>query len=90
MSSAFVQTEPTRFTLVSRSYCHLCDDMLSDLRALLEPEVAEVVVVDVDSDPALLRQFDELVPVLLDAAGQELCHYHLDTAKVLQYVGRFG
>ncbi len=78
------------FTVVSRSYCHLCEVMMTELRALLGNVPADVYVVDVDADPNLLAQFDELVPVLLDQAGEELCHYRLDTAKVLQYIGRFG
>jgi hypothetical protein len=33
--------------------------------------------IDVDADPALEARYGELVPVLTDAAGNELCHYHL-------------
>ncbi|CAN7318422.1 glutaredoxin family protein [Massilia sp. LjRoot122] len=70
------------FTLYSRSYCHLCEDMLLALLALQQPgERFEVAVVDVDADPALVERFDELVPVLFgDPAGAELCHYFLDPA----------
>ncbi len=68
------------FTLYSRSYCHLCEDMLQALMALQQPgERFDVAVVDVDLDPALVARFDELVPVLFgDPAGEELCHYFLD------------
>ena len=71
------------FTLYSRSYCHLCDDMLQALLALQGPdERFDVSVVDVDADPALVQRFDELVPVLFGDPGQtELCHYFLDAAK---------
>ncbi len=75
------------FTLYSRSYCHLCQDMHDALLALLvgRGEVA-VDVVDVDADPALVARFDELVPVLFGNLDQtELCHYHLDPAAVLAY-----
>lgn len=70
------------FTLYSRSYCHLCEDMRQALLALQRPgERFEVAVLDVDADPALLARFDELVPVLFgDPSGQELCHYFLDAA----------
>jgi hypothetical protein len=34
--------------------------------------------IDVDSDPALEERFGELVPVLTDPHGNELCHYRLD------------
>ena len=70
------------FTLYSRSYCHLCEDMLQALLALQQPgERFEVAVLDVDADPALVARFDELVPVLFgDPRGAELCHYFLDPA----------
>ena len=68
------------FTLYSRSYCHLCEDMLQALLGLQQPgERFDVQVIDVDADPQLLARFDELVPVLFgDPAGPELCHYFLD------------
>lgn len=68
------------FTLYSRSYCHLCEDMHHALLALQGPgERFDVAVIDVDADPALVARFDELVPVLYgDPAGAELCHYFLD------------
>ncbi|MCD2518352.1 glutaredoxin family protein [Massilia sp. G4R7] len=70
------------FTLYSRSYCHLCEDMRLALLALQRPgERFEVRVIDVDADPQLVARFDELVPVLFgDPAGPELCHYFLDPA----------
>lgn len=78
-----------QFTLYSRSYCHLCDDMLAALLALqAEGQHFTVDVVDVDLDAALVARFDELVPVLYgDLAQPELCHYFLDKAAVLAYVG---
>ena len=76
------------FTLYSRSYCHLCEDMLAALQSLQTEQLRfEVEVVDVDLDPALVARFDELVPVLFgDPAQPELCHYHLDAAAVQRYV----
>ena len=35
-------------------------------------------IVDVDADPALEERYGELVPVLADAEGLEICHYVLD------------
>ena len=79
-----------RFTLYSRSWCHLCEDMLAALRALEQPGQAfDVEVIDVDADPALEARFNELVPVLYgDLAEPELCHYFLDEAAVRAYVER--
>ena len=72
------------FTLYSRSYCHLCQDMLDALGALQTPERPFTVeVIDVDADEALVARFDELVPVLYaDLDQPELCHYFLDESAV--------
>jgi hypothetical protein len=76
------------FTLYSRSYCHLCDDMLRALKAMQAGAPRFTVdVVDVDADPALVERFDELVPVLFgDLAAPELCHYFLDPQAVRAYL----
>ena len=71
--------------LYSRSYCHLCDDMLAALKPLQDEFEFTVEVFDVDADPALEARFDELVPVL-EAEGRELCHYFLDVAAVRTYL----
>ena len=81
----------TRFTLYSRSYCHLCDDMLAALKALeTGGRRFDIDVIDVDADPALVERFDELVPVLFgaDLSAPELCHYFLDHAAVAVYLAK--
>lgn len=76
-----------KLSLVSRTYCHLCDEMELTLRPLAEEFGVEVEVLDVDSDPELLALYDERVPVLLHE-DNELCHYFLDVAKVRDYLGK--
>lgn len=66
--------------------------MLVALEALRdEPDQVafEIEVIDVDTDPLLEQRYDELVPVLADACGNELCHYVLDTLKVREYLSAF-
>ena len=78
------------FTLYSRSYCHLCEDMLGQLQAFMARQglAYAVDVVDVDADPSLVARFDELVPVLYgDPAGPELCHYFLDETALRRHLG---
>ena len=75
--------------LYSRSYCHLCDDLLAALEALRGEFQFAVEVIDVDSDPELEARYGELVPVLTDHEGNELCHYFLDPAKVREYLSGF-
>ncbi|HEX4333824.1 MAG TPA: glutaredoxin family protein [Usitatibacter sp.] len=70
-----------RLTLLSREYCHLCEEMLAALRQLQGRYDFEVAVVDVDRDPALEEKWGDKVPVLLDGE-RELCHYFLDLEVV--------
>ncbi|MDE2431016.1 MAG: glutaredoxin family protein, partial [Burkholderiales bacterium] len=58
------------FTLYSRSYCHLCDDMLEQLQSYSSEYAFTVQVVDVDTDDELQALYDELVPVLMGKKGQ--------------------
>ena len=78
--------------LYSRNYCHLCHDMLAALEALRgEPGVPdrEIQVLAVHPAPELEAKYNELVPVLVDGEGRELCHYFLDAAKVREYLSTF-
>ncbi len=79
--------------LLSRSYCHLCDDMLAALHADALPVAFSVEVVDVDQDPLLLADYDERVHVLLGRTGKdnavawiELCQYFFDSQAVREFV----
>ena len=74
-----------RLTLLTRAYCHLCDDMREALRRLLAGRAVELVELDVDDDPVLEERFGDLVPVLIagtPADGRALCHYRLDRDAV--------
>ena len=74
-----------RFILYSRSYCHLCDDLLAALRKLVGDQIS-VNVIDIDLYTELVQRYDELVPVLIGCRDgqpdQQLCHYFLDENAV--------
>ena len=78
-------SDQPRFTLYSRSYCHLCDDLLAALRKLVGDEIS-VNVIDIDLHTELVQRYDELVPVLIGSRvgqpDQQLCHYFLDENAV--------
>ena len=80
----------THFILYSRTYCHLCDDMLVALQALRGEFAFTVEVVDVDADEALVARYDELVPVLLGRNGNgesvQLCHSFLDEVRLRAFM----
>lgn len=67
-----------RFTLYSRSYCHLCEDMARELRA----RGVAFDEADVDADAQLEARYGELVPVLVGPDGAQICHYFLDEAAL--------
>lgn len=77
------------FILYSRSWCHLCDDLLQALRALVG-DAWRIDVLDVDAEPSLVERYDELVPVLVACAPgrppQQLCNYYLDENAVLAFI----
>ena len=76
-----------RFTVVSREDCHLCDELLAQLRLFTADRAAVIDVVDVDSDPELRRRYGHQVPVLL-LDGEPVCHGHFDADEVARLVRR--
>ncbi|MFI4938740.1 MAG: glutaredoxin family protein [Burkholderiales bacterium] len=78
------------FTLYSRGYCHLCDDMLQALQAFGITQAFTIEVVDVDADAVLVARYDEWVPVLMASRDGEppvqLCHYFLDEPKLRAFL----
>ena len=64
-------------SMLVRSYCHLCEDMLAALEAGFPEQRQLVELVDVDQHSELESRFGDLVPVLL-LDGVEVCHYHFD------------
>ncbi len=59
--------------------------MLAALDPLRREFRFSVEVVDVDRDATLEQRFGSMEPVLMHTGG-ELCHYHLDAAKVRAYL----
>ena len=66
-----------RLTVLSREYCHLCEELLAALRQYQGRYCFEIEVIDVDRDPRLEEKWGDKVPVLLDG-DLEICHYYLD------------
>jgi hypothetical protein len=79
---------PAGLVVLSREGCGLCEDMLHELAELERNRgLPKVTVVDVDSDPELIRLYGLKVPVLL-IDGSPICHYTLNCNEVLRLVGR--
>ncbi len=77
----------TQWTVLGRSECSLCEQLLAELAEELSPaEAAAVQVVDVDADPALARKYGQRIPVLL-ADDEFVCDYRLDRERVRLITG---
>jgi len=77
-----------KLTLLTRAYCHLCDEMLAAVQPIARARGATVMVIDVDAPAhaALEAQWGDRVPALFAGAPDErtlLCHYRFDAARVL-------
>ena len=77
-----------KLTVLSRSYCHLCDDMIAALENFRGrfSLTFEFQVVDIDQQPALEAKWGEKVPVLMEGDGNgdhEICHYFFDEASTI-------
>ena len=66
-----------RLTVLSRAYCHLCDELIAALKQYQGRYSFEIEVIDVDSSPRLEEKWGDKVPVLLDG-DREICHYFID------------
>ena len=58
--------------------------MRESLAPLAAAAGARLIEIDVDAHPSLEARYGDLVPVVLlgGVDGRELCHYHLDRARV--------
>jgi predicted thioredoxin/glutaredoxin len=77
-----VVTSTPRLTVVHRQDCDLCDEMVSELQSLgRKVALPPIDIVDVDSDPDLLRRYGLNVPVLL-LGGSVVCRHRLDADEL--------
>jgi thiol-disulfide isomerase/thioredoxin len=66
-----------KLTVLSREYCHLCEELITALKRFQGRYSFDIEVIDVDADPRLEERWGDKVPVLLDG-DLEICHYYLD------------
>jgi hypothetical protein len=73
-----------RLRLVQREGCELCETMVRELEALARRHsLPPLELVDVDSDPLLVRRHGLDVPVLL-LDGTVVCRHRLDAAELVR------
>ena len=75
-----------KLILLYHDYCSLCKEMLSELKKYQTQYAFDIEIIDIDSNPKLLPQYDELVPVLFDEQYREICHYYLNKDALLLHL----
>jgi len=81
--------QPPELTLYSRTYCHLCDEMISGLHTLQARFHFSLEIVDVDADASLDDLYGEDVPVLKHGE-RELCRHRLNVTLISDYLAQIG
>jgi hypothetical protein len=73
-----------KLIVYGRRDCHLCQEMIASLQKLQKQIEFQFEVIDIDSDPQLVNQYNERIPVLVSANEKqdEICHYYLDEAAL--------
>ena len=73
--------------------CHLCEDMGNALEVFInehrETFDFSVVMRDIEDSAAWYERYREYVPVL-EVGGEEVCHYFMDQAELMDAIVRFG
>ena len=78
---------PPTLRLLSRSGCHLCEEMKSVVGPLVRKIGGTLEVVDVDSDPELAARWGNEIPVLLDAEGRVVATARDGATKIGRRLG---
>jgi glutaredoxin len=77
-------------TVLSRAYCHLCDDLLRALEAFGRTQQGglpafEINVVDIDRHADLEARYGDKVPVVLDG-DVEIFHYFMNQDALTEHL----
>ena len=70
-------------TVYIRSGCHLCGDMLYELKLRQDALGFTLETIDIQDQPALESLYGTKVPVLI-RGEEEVCHYFLDEVALKQ------
>ncbi len=73
-----------------REACHLCQEMVALLQQYQQKIAFNLEIVDIDDDPKLVQQYNELIPVLIGSNNEQtkICHYRLDIAALDAYFNK--
>lgn len=71
----------SKLKIYSKDNCHLCHDMIEDLRLWQTRLTFEFEVIEIDDDAELLAKFGLMIPVLMHN-DQVLCFGRLDVTAL--------
>ncbi len=74
---------PSKVTLYTRKGCHLCDTAKEQLRLAGRRSDFELEEIDIDSDPELVAQYNDEVPVIA-INGRKAFKYHVSEEALLK------
>lgn len=77
----------SRVTLYTRVACHLCEDARAALDAVRAEVPFDLDVVDVDTDPELVKAYGWEVPVVL-VDGRKAFKYRVDPSELRAKLAR--
>ena len=77
-----------RLTLYLRSYCHLCLDFLERLRRWPGSQGWHIDIHDIDDDPEMAARYNDLIPLLTDGDGNEICRFFFDDVALTAYLAK--
>jgi Glutaredoxin-like domain (DUF836) len=78
---------PPALRLLSRTGCHLCDEMQAAVLPIVTRLGGSLERVDVDADPALSTRWGNEIPVLLDAEGRLVAKARDGAEKIARRLG---
>ena len=71
-------------SIYTRAECHLCEEMLDDLKSWQNQFKFKINIVNIEHDASLTDRYATRIPVLT-AGDIEICNYHLDENTLLKY-----
>lgn len=73
-----------------REACHLCQDMVALLRQYQQKVAFGLEIIDIDNDPQLVQQYNELIPVLIGSDNEQtkICYHLLDVTALDAYFNK--
>ncbi len=72
-------------TIYSKPGCHLCDEMKKVVAAVARRADVHVEEIDISTDPTLIKEYGEQIPVLL-ADGRKVAKYRITESQLLRII----